>query len=352
MRAVAGFSLLMITRIAAQEVTLHSRSELVVTPASVVDRKGGRVEGLEAGDLILYDNNVPRAIHVDDEFVPISLVLVVQSTATAQPVLEKLRKEASLIEPILTGDRGEAAIVTFDAEVRVVNDFTADFTAIARTLRNLDATGGGGSVIDAVGVGVAVLAKRPAGRRRVLLLVGEKHDRSSKSGLKEVIIAAQRANITIYTVSFSPMFTPYTTKALSYCDPDKKCRHCDRTCGMCARQCFKDDGKYHAPPPRYEEQANASLLAILVKAGIEIARSAQTDLAETFAKLSGGTTAAVLTKDGLEKTLQRVGEDLHNQYLISFQPDEAAVAGFHTIRIEVRSRPELVVRARAGYWKN
>src|SRR5258708_2895132 len=88
---------------AGQELTLHSKSELVVTPATVLDKKGARVEGLEAADLVLYDNNVPRNLHIDDVFVPISLVIAVQTTATAQPILEKLRKEASLIEPILTG---------------------------------------------------------------------------------------------------------------------------------------------------------------------------------------------------------------------------------------------------------
>jgi hypothetical protein len=61
--------------------------------------------------------------------------------------------------------------------------------------------------------------------------------------------------------------------------------------------------------------------------------------------------AAFLTKDGLEKTMERIGEDLHNQYLVSFQPEDGPV-GFHGIRMEVKRRPDLVVRARAGYWKN
>jgi VWFA-related protein len=337
--------------ILAQDLTLHSKSELVVTPASIVSKRGVRIEGLEAADLVLYDNNVPRQIHVDDVPVPISLALVVQTTATTQPILDKLRKEASLLEPILTGDRGEVAIVTFAADPQVVDDFTSDFTAIARRLRNLDAEGGGASAIDAVRAAVDLLARRPPERRRVILLIGEKHDRSSKLKIPEVIAAALKANVTIYAVSFSPMLTPFTTKAPHNCDPEKKCRNCDRTCGMCARQCYRDDGKAHAPPPRYEEM-QVGLLAVLVKSVSEAVRLADTDLAAAFAQACGGTAAAFLTKDGLEKTLNRIGEDLHNQYMISFQPDANAPPGFHEIRVEVKDRPDLTVRTRAGYWKN
>ena len=119
---------------------------------------------------------------------------------------------------------------------------------------------------------------------------------------------------------------------------------------MCARQCYRDDGKPHDPPPRYEEASTGGLDFIGI--AMELARLAKTDLTEAFAKSSGGMSAGFLKKAGLEKALERIGADLHNQYLISFQPEEGAAPGFHTIRVEVKGRPELVVRARAGYWKN
>jgi hypothetical protein len=174
----------------AQDVRLHSQSNLVVAPVSVTDRKGARVEGLADSDLILYDNNVPRAIHVDDVFVPISLALVVQATANAPYVLDKLRKEASLMEPLIAGDRGDAALVAFADEVKVLNGFTSNFDAIAKSLRNLDLMGGGGSVNDAVLRALQMFETRPPERRRVILLIAEKHDRSSKSHVEDVIAAA------------------------------------------------------------------------------------------------------------------------------------------------------------------
>jgi hypothetical protein len=80
-------------------------------------------------------------------------------------------------------------------------------------------------------------------------------------------------------------------------------------------------------------------------------RLADTDLAAALAQSSGGMTTSFLRKEGLEKALEAIGADLHEQYLVSFQPDANSTAGFHAIRVEVKGRPELVVRARAGYWK-
>jgi VWFA-related protein len=338
----------------AQDLTLHSQSELVVTPAAIADRHGAPVEGLSGDDLVLYDNNVPRAIHVDDVSEPISLVLVVQSTVSAHPVLEKLRKEASLFEPLIAGDRGEMALVTFAQEVKVRNAFTSEFDSIAKSLRNLDAVGGGASVNDAVSRAIRLFETRPLARRRVILLIAEKHDRSSQSHVEQVVAAAQKANITIYPVTFSPSFTPYTAKAPTYCNPPpqprldkdvRKCRDCSRECGMCARQCFRDEDDPPELPPAGPPDMN--LLAVFV----ELKRLAQTNLASAFANSSGGVETGFLRKEGLEKALEKIGTDLHTQYLISFQPDANSIAGFHKIRVEVRGRPELVVRTRPGYWK-
>ena len=339
--------------ISAQDLTLHSQSELVLTPAAVTDRHGATVEGLSAEDLTLYDNNVPRSIHLEDVFEPVSLVLVVQSTVSAHPVLEKLRKEASLFEPLIAGDRGEIALVSFAQDVKTVNPFTSEFETVARSLRNMDAVGGGASINDAVLHAIDLFANRPQARRRVILLIAEKQDRSSRSHAEEVVAAAQRANVTVYPVTFSPSFTPYTAKAGRFCDPPpqprldkevRKCIDCSRQCGMCARQCFRDADK---PPELVPDTPDMNLLAIFGA----IKRLSQTNLAAAFATSSGGMETGFLRKEGLEKALEKIGDDLHTQYLLSFQPDANTAAGFHKIRVEVKGRPELVVRTRAGYWK-
>jgi VWFA-related protein len=345
-----ALTLILSSALFGQELTIHSRADLVVVPVSVTTRNHTGIEGLTAGDLILYDNDAPRMIHMDDVSAPISLAVVVQASGNAPYVLDKLRKEASLLQPLIAGDRGEAALIVFAGDVKVLKSFTSDFDSIAERLRNLDVLGAGAGVNDAVMQAIRLLSNRPTERRRVILLISEKHDRSSKSHVEEVIREAEKANVTIYPVTFSPSLTPYTTKALRECDPpgpEKKCKNCDRTCGMCARQCYRSDGKQH-DPPTMPGDSGMNLLAALV----ELKRLADTDLAAAFARSTGGMPTGFLRKQGLEKALERIGSDLHTQYMLSFQPDAETPAGFHSIRVEVKGKPDLVVRARSGYWKS
>jgi hypothetical protein len=41
---------------------------------------------------------------------------------------------------------------------------------------------------------------------------------------------------------------------------------------------------------------------------------------------------------------------LHNQYLLSYQPNNLSEGGYHKIQVVV-DRPDLEVRTRPGYWK-
>lgn len=59
---------------------------LVFTPTTITDSKGHYVDGVAAEDLILCDNNVPQAIQVDWNPLPISLVVAVETNANSGPL--------------------------------------------------------------------------------------------------------------------------------------------------------------------------------------------------------------------------------------------------------------------------
>jgi hypothetical protein len=82
----------------------------------------------------------------------------------------------------------------------------------------------------------------------------------------------------------------------------------------------------------------------------ELKRVSNPHTGATFARYTGGQVASILRKQGLEEILARVGEELHMQYLLSFTPTPPTTASFHSIHVEVKDRPELAVRTRAGYW--
>jgi hypothetical protein len=76
----------------------------------------------------------------------------------------------------------------------------------------------------------------------------------------------------------------------------------------------------------------------------------QPDLADLFAKTTGGRALHFLKKNALEEAIQLAGEEAHRQYLVTFQPTRGEPGQFHALRIEVRGRPDLRAKTREGYW--
>jgi hypothetical protein len=99
-----------------QDLTIRTRVPLVVAPATVTDGKGRFIDGLRESDFVLLDNGHSRPLHIDTSDIaqiPISIVIAVQSNGFSGPALAKIRKVGSMVEPLITGERGEAAVIRF-----------------------------------------------------------------------------------------------------------------------------------------------------------------------------------------------------------------------------------------------
>jgi VWFA-related protein len=301
-----------------------STTTLVIAPATVVDAKGQIVDGINHNDLILYDNGVRQEIQVDESYTPISLVVAVQTAANSAAVLDKLTANGSLFTDLLAGDRGETALLTFSDEVRTLRDFTADSARLTSGFASLHVQGVGAVALEAVMQALEMLAKRPSGRRRILLVVAEKRDRSSKIGFSTVLEAAQRQNVLIYWLTYSPFLEPYTAKlkTVKSKDPSK-------------------DG-FVLPP----DMAPGSLVSIFT----EMDHDAKPDNSLLLTRATGGRVIGFLKKDALEEAIQAVGAEVHSQYVVSFTPHPTKPGEFHTIHIQVKGRKDLTARTREGYW--
>src|SRR5580698_9398432 len=99
---------------------------LVAAPTTIVDAKGHYVDGLTIDDLILYDNNVPQKIQMDEALFPISLVVAVQNSDNSAPVIDKLGGLGILLTQLISAEAGETAIISFSRDVRVHQEFTHD----------------------------------------------------------------------------------------------------------------------------------------------------------------------------------------------------------------------------------
>ena len=308
----------------AASAQFKSTSTLVLAPTTVVDSKGRYVDGLEAKDMALYDNNVAQPIQVDEAIYPISLVVAVETSENSQAVIDKLGGSGILFAELMAGNAGETAILTFGSQVNPLQDFTTDPDQLEKTLRHLHVESGAAASLDAVAEALKLLEQRKPERRRVILLIAETRDRASKHKFAGVLREVERQNVLIYWLTYSPSLTASTArpKTVKSTDPKK-------------------DGEPIPYDPGPQNWLN------IVPEMTQLGKPAA---AQELSKATGGRTVGFLKQDALEEAIQSVAAEVHRQYMVSFQPHPSSQGRFHSIRVEVKGRPELQARTRAGYW--
>jgi VWFA-related protein len=292
------------------------------------------VDGLTREDLILYDNNVPQAIQMDWMTYPIDLVVAVQTSSNSGAVIDKLGGTGILFTQLLAADAGATAVISFSNQVQVHQDFTANPDSVIHALRMLRQEGGDARMLDALHQALLMLERRPAARRRIILMIAEKRDRASQAKLTEVMEQVERLNAVVYWLTYSPLLQPFTVKPKAAEDlkPEAE-RNKSRKCALCPSP---DD----APVPP-DLGPGGYIYAIG-----ELIRLRQPDLASLFTKTTGGRTISFLKKNALEQAIQLVGEEVHRQYILSFEPKGGEPGKFHAIRVALKNRPDLQAKTR------
>ena len=300
----------------AQEATFKAQAPLVVVPVTVSQPDGENIWGLKQGDFQLLDNGEERKIRVEAWSTyqsHVSLVVVIQTSSLSQAALLKVKKIASLLDNI-TGEGGEVAVITADSDVETRLNFTGQWEPIQETFEKLNGSGGNtGRILDGVDNAVTLLAQRPPERRRLILVLSEARDRGSKAKSEAVLTRAEQANVTIYSVTYSAYVTPFTTKASEF-EPDAA--------------------------------AGFNILALFT----EIGHAMKENAGKTLAHYTGGRQLGFNTFHHLEDDLTAIGKEVHSQYQLSFAPPPEQTAVYHALTINIKDRPDAIIRARPGYW--
>ena len=300
---------------AQEQPRIKTTVQLVLAPVTVTSPGGTPLDGLVQTDFNVTDNGRPVRHELESTRQPIALVLAIQTTAAAGPAIAKVQKIGPILQPLVAGEGGVAAVITYGHKVAVRQEFTPDTGLLTRAVNAVMPAGQGARLNDAALEAVRLFAGKP-NYRRVLIVIGESKDRGSEAPLEEVVSKLQAANVTVYALTYSVYLTPFTSKGAER---------------------FGDGSRVYDPGP-------FDLAAVFS----EIGRLGKPKSSEALTKFTGGEQLSFSKLKGLEEVLQKAGKDLHTQYLLAFQGSNEKV--YHEIKVTVPGHPEALVRARPGYW--
>jgi hypothetical protein len=220
-----------------------------------------------------------------------------------------------MLDPILSDQNNEAALLFFDSKLDLARDFTNNPDDIEPALRNLHSGDNGAAILDAVAYSARLLARRGEGRKPVLLLVSETRDHGSRfTKLEDVVRLIGENNILVFAVPFSP----YISQQLDV-----------------ARGTNND-----------EWSPNVDLIEKLAAARQAMRKNAP----KALTSMTGGEYELFATRNAFETDLTTFSNHLRSRYQLSFEPNDPH-PGLHQIRVKLRD-PEKnwSVLFRSSYW--
>lgn len=123
-----------------QSSVLGARSTLVLVPALIRTKAGELVFALKADDFVLTDDGIPQKLRLeeDSDGEPLALVVVVESGGAGAREFNKYSTLAPGLAPMLGSIVGNVphriAVVTFDSQPTLLQDFTPDTDTAADAL--------------------------------------------------------------------------------------------------------------------------------------------------------------------------------------------------------------------------
>ncbi len=325
---------------ADQEFSFAVDVQVVTLPVTVTDSEGSFVTDLDVNDFTVLDNGVEQRIETFDlSLEPLSIAILVETSSRVASLLPEVRNTGILFTQLIMGATGEAAVIAFDHELDLMQDFTSDPELVEAAFHNLQPGGDPVRLSDAVARAIFLLQQREEDRRKVIVAISEARDQGSSNSHGAVLRSAQLAGIPVYTVGLNSVRGMLGRAGEGTSSPFPP--------GVQARPMPANQ------PPIPDAQtnwgaANVNVLALIA----ELVSGARNFIAgnplTVYAAGTGGENFPSGGKEEMEKALGRIGQELRNQYILSYRPNNLDAPGFHAIRIGV-SRPDVDVRTRFGY---
>jgi Ca-activated chloride channel family protein len=273
------------------EQTLSVNVDLVNVLFTVTDKKGKFIRALTKDHFRVSEDGRAQPItnFSAEADLPLTIALLIDTSGSVRDRL-RFEQEAAIEFFYSTLQRGKdrALVIRFDSGAEVVQDYTDNPSTLADSIRKMRA-GGATALYDAVSLAVTEKLARQSGRR-VIVLISDGDDNSSRLSMTEAMETAQRNDVAIFAISTN----------------------------------------------------SSGLGGQNVKRGDRILTR--------FATETGGKVFFPFKVQDLSSNFRDISNELRSQYTLAYRPPNPARDGaFRRIHIDVRDK-RYIVRARNGYY--
>ncbi len=306
--------------------TIKAESTEVIVPVTVTDEKGKFLSNLEAKDFRILDEGRQQRIKFfsHDPRQPIVIGFLLDMSSSAR-IHWKTFQDAimEMVWALLPGDPHYSGyLITYSTEAELAVNTTQDSEKITDKIRNLR-PGGASSLFDAIYRACTdrkLVPGEPYEPRRVIVIVGDGHDSSSKKSMGEVLELAQRNLVTIYAIS---------TQNFGFENPDQD---------VLEKLVHDTGGRIEYPLNNLYKDVSGYL-------------SHPTDDGNyAFTVGTGGYAAEI--SSGIVKAVGGIAGDINQQYVMRYVPDidDVKQPQYRRIKVEIPGLNNVIIRTKPGYW--
>jgi Ca-activated chloride channel family protein len=267
--------------------------DLVVLHATVLDDNGNFVPDLKESNFHVFEDRVEQKIALfKREDVPVTMGLVIDNSASMRT--KRPRVNAAALTFVQTSNpQDQVFVVNFNDEyyLDLDKDFTSDVKELREALERIDSRGST-ALYDAM-VGSLDHLQKGSHDKKVLLVITDGEDNSSRKDLAFTVQAAQQSGAIVYTIGL-----------------------------------FSEDDR------KEKKRATRAL--------------------KTVAEATGGEAYFPKDTNEVEAICTKIAHDIRNQYTLAYYPTNSKRDGtFRSVQVRVdppRGRGKMSIRTRPGYY--
>jgi Ca-activated chloride channel family protein len=282
---------------AAAQQAAEEQSRIVLDVArvnmlfTVTDKKGRFVTNLTKDDFDIREEKKPQQIleFVAESDLPLRLGILVDSSNSVRDRFKFQQEAAVEFVNSVVRPEDKAVIVSYDSGAELVADLTGNTEQLAKAIRGLR-PGGGTALYEAIYFACRdkLMQDQPRHKfRRAMVVLGDGDDNASRYTRDQALEMAQKADVVVYTIS--------TNNSKQEKDGDKVLRY--------------------------------------------------------FSSETGGMAFFPFQARELSQSFENISNELRHQYNVLYRPEPLKADGlFHQVDVKVKTRKDLMVRARKGYY--